>query len=221
MKPKNQTFRHNLLTILALGLVPASLYSLDQPWRERIMDDGTTTVRWTIGETEHSFKPEKSRLMKLTAETVHRGSLNDVLAVFTNVEQHNQLVMDRRTKFLKKISENEWKVYYHNQFPWPLTDQEIVAIMKIEKFPSEKKARVEITALTEPDYSEVKEAVKNKDYSAVFEIQETGESELKIKLVSNCLPPVRAPEWILNRTYHTIPHRIVSKLKKFSTKTDP
>ncbi|GIV32784.1 MAG: hypothetical protein KatS3mg031_0319 [Chitinophagales bacterium] len=172
---------------------------------------------WTLAKDKdgvkvYTRKLENSDLKASKAVVFIHSDIKKVFDMLTDADHHNQW-MDRvkASRLLKKISDNEFYVYYEAEAPWPVNNRDVVARFRIEKA---EDGKVKIVSVGEPTYLPPKDGVvRVPDTQSVWELIQVDENLVEVTFISHVDPGGSVPEWISNLTVTDNPLNTLKNLK--------
>ncbi|MEM1318847.1 MAG: START domain-containing protein [Bacteroidota bacterium] len=159
---------------------------------------------------EWEFKKEKSGIKVYTREGVDsnikelkitfsvEAKLNNIIALINDVEAfQNWVYRCSMSKNLKKITHFETYDYYRIDFPWPLSDRDMVGHTKLWQDPETKVVTTTTVAKTEAA-DEVKNFVRISDHINKWVFTPTSPNTVDILYTLRSDPGGRIPSWMIN-----------------------
>jgi ribosome-associated toxin RatA of RatAB toxin-antitoxin module len=173
---------------------------------------------WELAKDKNGVKVSTRKiegytLKEFKGETIVKASSDKVLAMLKNIEGYVNWMPDcKESKALKKISETEFYQYTVTDAPWPVTDRDNVAHMKISE---KEKGTYHIALKGSPDY-----IAKNSAYVRVPQLKASWkiipQSNGGTKVVYQGLASAGGsiPDWMANMTSIDIPYFTLEKMKE-------
>jgi len=132
-------------------------------WKTAELDGGKISVRYNIsGQT--SENGDACLLIQDTKRTIDHPDFEKCVSMMKDVSRHSEFTGDYSSEIIKRISDNEWLVYYYTKNPWPLSDSDCAARMVLTENLAEKTAVFTFTAT--PDAKETKKDIPRMKVSA-------------------------------------------------------
>ncbi len=174
--------------------------------------EGWTLEKDKNGVKVYTRKSEKSNVKASKAVVFINSDIKQVFDMLTDAEHHNQW-MDRvkTSRLLKKISDNEFYVYYEAEAPWPVSNRDVNARFKIEKTDDGK---VKMVAVGDPTYLPKKEGlVRVPESESTWELIPIGNDLVEVTFITQMHPGGAVPEWVANLTSTDNPFNTLKNLK--------
>lgn len=173
---------------------------------------------WQLERDKHGIKvytrkAQASNMKDSRAIAIVNSDSKEVLSMLTDFENHWKW-MDRIkiSRTLKKISDNEFYVYYEAIAPWPVSNRDIVTKYKIRMSPDGK---VTLDAIAEPHYIPEKNGiVRIPESVSSWEIIPMEDNKVQIVFTSHSDPGGNIPDWLANATATDNPFNTLLKLKE-------
>ncbi len=182
-------------------LISVSLFAQDNNWKLEREKNGIRI-----------FTRKGSSMKDSKAELFVKSSPQEIVAEFKKIDGHNNW-MHRivSCELIKKMSENEFVVYYVAHAPWPVSNRDIVAHYTIKKFPN---GNYTIYAQGKSDLIPEKNGlIRIKRLSATWDLEKQADGTTKITYITSSEPGGSVPEWLTNSSALEAPYQTVLSLK--------
>lgn len=192
----------SVVTIFSVLLIALTLFAQDTWKLER---DKNGIKVFTRKTTKASMKESKT-------EIFFNGTPDQILKEFKNIEGHKTWMHRINTSnLLKKISDNEFHVYYIASAPWPVSNRDVIVHYKINKEPD---GDIIITATGMPnEMPEQKGLVRIPKLYSTWEFLKQPNGTTKLIYTSLSEPGGGIPEWLANSGATDTPFNTVAALK--------
>ncbi|WP_205503102.1 START domain-containing protein [Rufibacter psychrotolerans] len=142
------------------------------------------------------------------------GTPQLLVNLLKDVERHQDWVyLNRKTRLLKKLSDNRLVYYTEADLPWPLTDRDMVVEAVFFPVQAHKPARVEVKSVT--GYLPRQTGfVRIPTSLAVWEITPVTDRKVKVEYTFSVNPGGTVPAWLVNLTVATGPHKTFQNLRQ-------
>lgn len=208
MKQKIMMAKLFAFLIIAAG---ANMIAEGTEWKTAILDDGKITVKYNISEYADENGDTKILIQDNTTMT-DRLDYEKCISMMKDVSQHAKFMGDFSSEVIKRISDNEWLVYYYTKNPWPIADSDCVATMILSEDPSMKTAVFTFTAA--PELMDTKNRVSRMNYyNITYTFKDTGNGNVEIIETGKTNPPMKVPLWLVRSAFPETP---VSMIRKFA-----
>lgn len=177
------------MTWLILLIIGTSLTAQDSQWKLK---------RETENLQVYHRKVAESRINELKLVTTLDASLSEVVAVFSDVEALKEWVYKcSEAKRLEQVSETEGIIYTKMDFPWPLSDRDLIARGDLQQDPQTRV--VTSTMVGVADYMPEREGVIRIPQLRIkwtFKPVGTRKVYVEYELLSD--PGGNVPAWLIN-----------------------
>jgi ribosome-associated toxin RatA of RatAB toxin-antitoxin module len=165
----------------------------------------------------YSAHTDNSKFKSVKAECTVKATPAQVLAVLTDINKYSQWVYHAKSvKLLKKVSDHEYIYYSEVQAPFPVTNRDYIAHLKIIS------ASSDITLIKSeamPQYvHKKKDLVRILSSNAEWKLTALGSNQTKIDYVLHFDPAGSVPAWITNMFVTEGPYQSFKNLKAHVTK---
>ena len=180
--------------------------------------ENTVAQSWDLAKDKNGVKVSTRKiegytLKEFKGETIVKASSDKVLTMLKNIEGYVNWMPDcKESKALKKVSETEFYQYTVTDAPWPVTDRDNVAHMKIS---DKGNGEYHIALKGSPDY-----IAKNSDYVRVPQLKASWQiipqSNGGTKVVYQGLASAGGsiPDWLANSFVVDTPFETLVNLNK-------
>lgn len=159
-----------------------------------------------------------SEIKEVKIITTFEASLSTIVSVLTNVNDYPKWVYGAmESNVINRISANE--MYYYNKldFPWPLSDRDIVIHTHIKQDPKSKTV-ISISEANPTLLSTKKDLIRMKEFNSQWTFTLIGNKVLgEYKFKSN--PGGNIPPWMINLALDEGPVRTIENFKKVILET--
>lgn len=187
--------------------------SLAFPVFALLAQDGWHLERDKNGVKVYTRKAQSSNMKDSRAIAVVKSDTKEVLNLLLDFENHWRW-MDRIkiSRTLKKISDDEFYVYYEALAPWPVSNRDIITRYKIRLLPDGK---IILEAIAQPEYIPKKEGiVRIPESVSSWEIIPLEDNRVQIIFTNHSDPGGSIPDWLANVTATDNPFNTLLKLKE-------
>jgi ribosome-associated toxin RatA of RatAB toxin-antitoxin module len=195
---------HYLHSLLVFLIVSVSLSSVSgQDWELMKQDDGID-----VYYRDATDSPIKELKINLTVD----ASLSTIMAVLYDIENYKEWVYScEESRLVKRLNETE--IYYYNEidFPWPLSNRDMIAHSNIEQDPHTKVVRTQSLSAhyMEPEKDGL---VRMTVLQINWIITPIGPKETEIEYYLKSDPAGNIPAWVIN---FAIDHGPTKTMKAF------
>ncbi|MGB1205917.1 MAG: START domain-containing protein [Chitinophagales bacterium] len=180
--------------------------------------ENATAQAWDLAQDKNGVKVSTRKidgykLKEFKGETIIKTTSHKVLALLKNIEGYVDWMPDcKESKVLKKISDTEFYQYTVTDAPWPVTDRDNVAHMKINE---KENGTIHIVLKGTPDY-----IAKNSAYVRVPQLQASWkiipQNNGNTKVVYQGLASAGGsiPDWLANSFVVDTPYETLVKMNK-------
>ncbi len=190
--------------LLSLGLLPHTS-EMNSEWEFKKEKEG---IKIFTRESKESNIKELKITFRLEA------SLSSIVALISNVDAYqNWVYRCSMSKTLKKINDFESFDYYRVDFPWPLSDRDMVVLTKIEQDANTKV----ITALTtcRPEVAEkVDDFIRITDHTNQWIFTPISSNITDVHYTLKSDPAGNIPSWLVNMAIDQGPVQTMMRLRK-------
>lgn len=189
------------------------LFSLLHTLNTGFAQEGWQLERDRQGIQVYTRKTKTSNMKDSRAIAIVNSNTREVLNLLMDFENHWKW-MDRikLSRTLKKISENEFYVYYEALAPWPVSNRDVVTRYKIILSPDGK---VTLESRAEPDYIPKKEGIVRIPVAvSSWEIIPLADNKVQVIFTNHSDPGGSIPDWLANITATDNPFNTLLKLKE-------
>jgi len=141
-----------------------------------------------------------------------KGKFSQVIAVLFDIDRQKEWVFnDKSSKLLKRVQSNELIYYSEVNVPWPCTNRDFIAHLKVTQ-PSAN--TVTIASHAEPTFIPEKNGiVRVKASSAQWTMTAIGNGQIKIDYIVQFDPAGSVPAWLTNMFVTKGPYETFSQLQ--------
>ncbi len=203
-----------LLGVIASTLIFFSTNTFAQSgeWKTETTKDKLVTVKSRVSKRASEDGKTTSQLIEFVATTTANVDIQSLIALLKNVGKHREFNDDSESELIKKVSENEWIIYYYSDVPWPVSDFDAVYKMII----SEDKETATFTLTAAPTLYQ-KTKVDRLEYSNMkYEFKNLGDGNVKITLSTSTCPTTKVPNWLIRSNFPSGPADIFTKMIKLA-----
>lgn len=150
--------------------------------------------------------------IKLVTTFSHR--LSALVALFSNVGDYPRWGYKvQQSRLLKRLSDNEFYYYQQFDFPWPLTDRDVVMHSRINQDPATR--TVTLFSEAAPDYlPETPGLVRVRKATVRWTLVPLSSSLVQAEYWLNSDPGGLLPDWTVNLAADTGPVQTIRNIKK-------
>jgi len=174
-------------------------------------------TEWTLKKENNNLKiytatVANSDYKSVKVECTVTAKFTQVIAALFDIDrQHEWVYNDKESKLLKQVSENELIYYSEVSVPWPCTNRDFIAHLKVTQ---SSPAVVSIASHAEPDFLPQKDGiVRVKSSSAQWTLTAIGNNQVKIDYIMQFDPSGSVPAWLTNMFVTKGPFETFDKLQ--------
>jgi hypothetical protein len=184
--------------------------SEETEWKSKIIDKGTTTVKYCISKRIDEKGKNAPLIQDITKSIISGISLEKCIALMKDIPKHKYFTGDYISKLVKTISENEWIIYYYTKNPLFIGNSDCVCKMLFEEDKDQKIVKFTLEA-TPSAYKH--ENVKRMDYyNVAYMFKEIENGKIEITLTGKSTPPVKVPIFVIKSAFPGVPLNAVKKI---------
>lgn len=189
---------HRLMQVVIFCIILLSIAGSvsAKDWKTETTKDGRFTVQSRISK-RIGDDGERVQLIEFTATTVHRVSMQQLIAVLKDVSKHKDFQDDKESRVLEILSDHEWLIYYYTDMPWPFSDSDCVAKMTFTQ--TGDMAEFVITAA--PSMFEKQDVLRLTYYNMRYVFKQLGTGQVEITIAAQTSPAEPIPGWMLNASF--------------------
>ncbi|MFK8104120.1 MAG: START domain-containing protein [Saprospiraceae bacterium] len=203
--------KHSLLFLVALFSFMTLGQAQENDWKLKKNKDGIEVYL-----KERTDSP----LKELRIKTTIKGTLSAMLAVLDDLPKHKEWIYrSKKATLIKTVDENEMYYYSITDFPWPLTDRDIIFHATVTQDPVTKV--VVAKSIGVPNYQANKKGVIRIPMVEVnwrFTPKGNNTVELDYHLKSD--PGGNIPAWLINMTIDKGPVQSIKKFKEYTQRSE-
>ncbi|TAK40437.1 MAG: hypothetical protein EPO28_10160 [Saprospiraceae bacterium] len=194
------------MSAILLVLLPALLFSQPQ--------DGWQLKRDKGGVKVYMRDAAGSKIKELKFTTSIHASLNTIAYVLTNVEGFdNWVYASVMSETIKKVSDTEVYYYTEMDFPWPLSNRDLVLYSKFWQDPKTL-ALHSVTTSAHWMKPEKENIVRIKKADLRWSFTPTGNGNIRVDYYLKSDPGGIIPAWLVNLAADQGPMQTMVKLKE-------
>lgn len=210
----NRLAKFFTLFIFAIGITPPAFSQSDQQqdWK-LVKHDGETKV--------YTRSNKSSKIKEVRIKTRMEVNFDHLLDVLTQVEDYEKWVFkSRNPRLLEKVDENEIYYFVESDFPFPLSDRDMIIHSKQSLDPVSKVYTSKSVAV--PDYLPKKKKMVRmpmlESYWKVWPL-ENGRVAIDYRAIAD--PGGKLPAWLINMAITQGPTKTMRNLEKLAKETAP
>ena len=144
-----------------------------------------------------SAEVENSSYKAVKVECVMKCNFSQfVAALFDMDRQKDWIYNDKYSKLLKQVKENELIYYSEVNIPWPASNRDFIAHMKVTQ---QSAGTVLVVSTSEPDFIPEKDGiVRIRSFSSQYTLTAIGSNQVKVEYILQLDPGGNAPAWLIN-----------------------
>jgi hypothetical protein len=173
----------------------------------------TKATDWTLKKEDGNIKiyTASNNNTTIKVESVVDATSTQVIAAFFDFERRKQWIYgNKSSKLLKKINDTEFVYYSEMSIPWPYSNRDFVAQVKISRT---SPGVVVIDSHSEPEYIPEKDGlVRIKHSTAQMVLTSLGNNTTKIEYVIQLDTGGDIPGWLTNMCSTKGPYETFEKL---------
>jgi hypothetical protein len=146
--------------------------------------------------------------------TSMKATLSGVVQLFNEVENYPKWGYKlTEAKMLKKVSDKEFFYWSKLDFPWPLSDRDIIVQAKLEQDSATR--RITSISVAKPDYlPENKDIVRLKKTTTKWTVVPGAGGWLYIEYYIHSNPGGNIPDWLVNMAIDVGPRETLNTMRK-------
>lgn len=192
------------LLFLAIGALPAQT---SDGWALKNNKDGVKVYYKTTGDVQ-----------EIKLATTLQTTLDGIMQLFTEVENYPQWGYKvTEARLLKRVSAHE--VYYYSRldFPWPMSDRDL--IMHTQVVQDAVTRRVIATSTAVPDYLPAnKDVVRIREATTKWILIPRSDGWLDTEYIIHSDPGGDIPDWLVNMAIDVGPRETINSMRKMLNK---
>lgn len=200
---KNSTFSQRMLVLLLFIFVvpPPGIFA--QNWELRKETDGVKI-----------YQRQTAAGHEIKLLTTFQYSLSAMVALFNNVADYPRWGYKvQQSRLLKRLNDNEFYYYQQFDFPWPLTDRDVVMHSRISQDPATHVVTLHSEAA--PDYLPENDGfVRVRKANVQWTLTPLSANLIQAEYWLNSDPGGLLPDWTVNLAADTGPVQTVQNMKK-------
>jgi START domain len=193
---------HKLAAVFLLLVIGSSGIG-QYNWKLSKDKDG---IQVFLSETAHS------KFKSIKVECTLEGNYDKLIDALSNVDHFKDWIYKTKTAhLLKKPSANELYYYSETSLPWPMSNRDVVAHVKIQK--DNQPGFIKITSVNEPNYlTEMPGKVRVPHLSIDWHVSMPTAKTIHIVYVFEVNPGGDIPAWMVNMFADKGPYETFKKL---------
>ena len=205
MKANNTLLSRMGISFILIMLIGAS-FSLNAGqealWKLRKEKNG---IKVFTRDSDTSLKDSKGTV-------IVKAEISKVYKLLMNFDRHSRWMYKvRASRILKKISEEEFYIYYEAEAPWPVLDRDIISHYKIKK---DENGKIVFQISGEADFIPEKESfVRVPRMEGAWELTPIDKNHVKVVFYNSSDPGGTLPYWLANTTAEDNPYQTLSSFK--------
>lgn len=200
-----KTTRHTLAILSLLACILSTPLSA-QDWKFRHETDGVKV-----------YQRSSSSGQELKLLTQFSCSLSSLVALFNNVPEYPRWGYKvKNTRLVKRVSDNEFFFYQQFDFPWPLSDRDVIMHAVISQDPNTRIVTLQSSAAPDqlPEYSGF---VRVRKAFVRWTLVPVGNNVVQAEYWLNTDPGGMLPDWTVSLAADSGPVQTVQNMKKLLT----
>ena len=181
----------------------------------------SSTETWKLKSQKGNIKvytrtTSKSSIKEVRITTQIAGELDDLLELLDDVPSFKTwLYRCTESKLLKTVTKGEYYYYNLTDFPFPLSDRDMVIHSKTWKVPGSNVVKTKSEAYTKDDLYKIQDGIvriKVLEYTWTFTPLDNGLIDIDYEIFSD--PGGALPAWVINMAVSKGPVETMVRLKK-------
>lgn len=175
--------------------------------------------RWTLIKNEkgimvYTKSTDTSRIKSVKTVMYLKTSLSSLVALIHDVQNHHNWVYNNEYgEMLEQSSPMMAVCYTQTDLPWPVSDRDVVATIRITQYPVTKE--VDIYSESKNNFFAEKEGfVRIKRFHAIWRLIPEIEGLVRVEYELYIDPAGNIPAWIANMTIKKGPYKTMLNLQK-------
>ncbi len=198
------------LPVFAFFLLPCSTLRAQQNWE--LLEDKS-------GIAIYGKDTPYSDIKELKIITTFRTSLSSLVLLVMDVPYHPKWIYKcKKAYVVKEVSDSELYYYHETEAPWPASDRDGVAHVKVKQDPKSRVVNIEVRGVSgmvpiKPQFVRVPKIEASWTFTPVSEGVVKGEYRIKLD------PGGNIPAWIINLFIEDGPYASILSMRE-ALKTD-
>ncbi|GAB3960703.1 START domain-containing protein [Spirosoma harenae] len=155
-----------------------------------------------------------SRLKEIKVDCEIPGSINQLVAFLSDVDQYSKVVYKNKSaQLLRRVSETDFYYYSESEMPWPATNRDLVLRLRFAYDPASKVLQINTNSVT--DMVPPKEGlVRVAFWQAVWQVHAVAGNKMQIDYTFQVDPGGTLPAWLINATAAIGPYQSFLNLRE-------
>jgi hypothetical protein len=171
---------------------------------------------WSLKNEKEGVKvyyKKTSNIHEIKLITSIKVPLSGLIQLFSEVELYpNWGYKILESRLIKKVSETEMYYYSRIDFPWPMSDRDLIMHTKLEQDPTTK--RIKATSTAVPDMlPEVQDVVRIRQASTQWNLFPGTSGWLYIEYYIYSSPGGNIPDWLVNMAIDVGPRETIKNIR--------
>jgi len=209
------SFRRSLAALLFTFALPS--LAGGEGYERGISKDGRVEVESRI-QNRPGPGGKDIQVMDYVATMQSDAHLRDVMAVLKDVSLHGTLIEEKTTRVERRLSENQWLIYYFFDMPWPLADSDMAAVMTYVELPNNAAGApgAEIHIKSAPNKLPLRGVNRMAHYEVRYTARTLANKRLELVQTSNVAPSFEVPEFMIRSYFPEGPAGVLRRLEKLA-----
>jgi hypothetical protein len=141
-----------------------------------------------------------SRLKEIKLHGEMTGTLTQLVAFFSDVDQYSKVLYKNKTaRLIRQVSETELYYYAESQMPWPATNRDLVVQLRFGYDKASGTLHINTTSV--PDLIPPKNGIERVSvWQAAWLVRPVSEKKMLIDYTCQVDPGGKLPAWLVNAT---------------------
>lgn len=196
-----------LLSISFVFFIIMPSNSQTKSWIHDKSKDNRISVKYRI--SKQIIDNEKSiPLIEYSVQANTKVPLSNFIKLMKNVSKHKQFEGDDNSELIRKLSDNEWLIYYYTKGRGPIPDSDCLLNMSISN-----NQNVSIVTIVSSHLEEKKSKARRiKNYKYVYSFNENGDGTTSIVIDVKVSPPFAVPTWMIKTSFPKAPFKFCQNI---------
>lgn len=179
----------------------------------------TSFSQWNLSKDKEGIKVFESAMgnsnfKRIKVECILDGSIDKLVAVLTDVAHHKDWIYNNKDAYLlKKINPDEFYYYTETYLPWPMSNRDAVAHIKIVR--DSLNRFLDVIEVGEPKYMPEKNGiVRVPKFSINWHVTVPATNRLGVTYILEVEPGGSVPAWLANMFVDKGPYESFKKLEE-------
>lgn len=197
------------ILILLFILIGENISAQTVDWITQKTEDGKIIVTSKISKRIDE-KANEVQLIEYVATTTANVNMQSCISVMKDISKHKEILNEKVSEVIEKLSDSEWLIYYYFDAPWPIPNSDCVSKMNFSEDISNGIATFTLTA--ESSMYDIKDVKRLTYYNVTYTFKDIGNGQVEMTSTAQLTPVIQAPEWIVREFFPNGPARYLERL---------